>query len=133
MFKDFTNWMHNTATVLFDDTKNDLRALPKTVRLQILIVLSALWSTAFSVWVFTVPMFVYGWLGMFLGHLLVIFVAYYTLKQFQDIRDLEQILTITHKLVQDKICGLMVNKRNYQKMILVENTNKLDFFNSYFF
>ena len=78
--------MHNTATVLFDDTKNDLRALPKTVRLQILIVLSALWSTAFSVWVFTVPMFVYGWLGMFLGHLLVIFVAYYTLKQFQDIR-----------------------------------------------
>ena len=86
MFKDFTNWMHNTATVLFDDTKNDLRALPKTVRLQIFIVLSALWSTAFSVWVFTVPMFVYGWLGMFLGHLLIIFVAYYTFKQFQDIR-----------------------------------------------
>ena len=49
MFKDFSNWLHNTATVLFDDTKNDLRALPKTVRLQILIVLSALWSTAFSV------------------------------------------------------------------------------------
>jgi hypothetical protein len=86
MFKDFSNWMHNTATVLFDDTKNDLRALPKTVRLQILIVLSALWSTSFSIWVFTVPMFVYGWLGMFLGHLAVIFVAYYTLKQFQDIR-----------------------------------------------
>ena len=86
MFKDLTNWLHNTATVLFDDTKNDLRALPKTVRLQILIVLSALWSTAFSVWVFTVPMFVYGWLGMFLGHLLIIFVAYYTFKQFQDIR-----------------------------------------------
>ncbi|CAO6123569.1 hypothetical protein MCEMAEM19_00076 [Candidatus Pelagibacterales bacterium] len=78
--------MHETATVLFDDTKNDLRALPKTVRLQILIVLSALWSTAFSVWVFTVPMFVYGWLGMFLGHLLVIFVAYYTFQQFKDIR-----------------------------------------------
>ena len=86
MFKDLTNWFHNTATVLFDDTKNDLRALPKTVRLQILIVLSALWSTAFSVWVFTVPMFIYGWLGMFLGHLLIIFVAYYTFKQFQDIR-----------------------------------------------
>jgi len=64
MFKVFTKWMHETATVLFDDTKNDLRALPKTVRLQILIVLSALWSTAFSVWVFTVPMFVYGWLGI---------------------------------------------------------------------
>ena len=86
MFKDLTNWFHNTATVLFDDTKNDLRALPKTVRLQILIVLSALWSTTFSIWVFTVPMFIYGWLGMFLGHLLIIFVAYYTFKQFQDIR-----------------------------------------------
>ena len=86
MFKDFTNWMHNTATVLFDDTKNDLRSLPKTVRLQILIVLSTLWSTAFSIWVFTVPMFIYGWLGVILGHLLIIFVAYYTFKQFQDIR-----------------------------------------------
>jgi hypothetical protein len=86
MFKDLPKWMHETATVLFDDTKNDLRALPKTVRLQILIVLSALWSIAFSVWVFTVPMFVYGWLGMFLGHLLVIFVAYYTFQQFKDIR-----------------------------------------------
>ena len=69
MFKDFTKWMHETATVLFDDTKNDLRALPKTVRLQILIVLSALWSTAFSLWVFTVPMFVYGWLGDVFGSL----------------------------------------------------------------
>ena len=86
MFKVFTKWMHETATVLFDDTKNDLRALPKTVRLQILIILSALWSTAFSIWVFTVPMFVYGWLGMFLGHLVVIFVAYYTFQQFKDIR-----------------------------------------------
>ena len=50
MFKDLPKWMHDTATVLFDDTKNDLRALPKTVRLQILIVLSALWSTAFSMY-----------------------------------------------------------------------------------
>ena len=37
MFKNFSDWMQNTANVLFDDTKNDLRALPKTVRLQILI------------------------------------------------------------------------------------------------
>ena len=34
------NWMIDTATVLFDDNNNDLRALPKTVRLQILVVLS---------------------------------------------------------------------------------------------
>ena len=86
MKKDFRDWMHSAALVLFDDTKNDLRALPKTVRLQILIVLSGLWSTAFSIWVFTVPIFVYGWLGVLLGHFLIIFVAYYTFRQFKDIR-----------------------------------------------
>ena len=36
-------WLTDTANVLFDDTKNDLRALPKTVRLQLLIVLSGVW------------------------------------------------------------------------------------------
>jgi 4-hydroxybenzoate polyprenyltransferase len=77
--------MYRTAVVLFDDTKNDLRALPKTVRLQILIVLSFLWSTAFSLYIFTVPLFIYGWLGAFFGHVAIIFVAYYTFKQFQDI------------------------------------------------
>ena len=34
------NWMKESANILFDDSKNDLRALPKTVRLQILLVLS---------------------------------------------------------------------------------------------
>ena len=34
------NWMVETANIMFDDSKNDLRSLPKTVRLQILIVLS---------------------------------------------------------------------------------------------
>ena len=38
--KCFRNWMIDTATVLFDDNHNDLRALPKTVRLQLLVVLS---------------------------------------------------------------------------------------------
>jgi 4-hydroxybenzoate polyprenyltransferase len=85
MFTKFRNWMYRTAVVLFDDTKNDLRALPKTVRLQILVVLSFLWSTAFSLYIFTVPLFIYGWLGVFFGHLAIIFVAYYTFKQFQDI------------------------------------------------
>ena len=33
--KNLRNWMIDTATVLFDDSKNDLRALPKTVRLQL--------------------------------------------------------------------------------------------------
>jgi len=30
--------MRDAANILFDDSKNDLRALPKTVRLQILLV-----------------------------------------------------------------------------------------------
>ena len=29
------NWMMDAANILFDDSKNDLRSLPKTVRLQI--------------------------------------------------------------------------------------------------
>ena len=31
----FKAWATNTAYILFDDSKNDLRALPKTVRLQL--------------------------------------------------------------------------------------------------
>ena len=38
--KCFKNWMIDAASVLFDDNNNDLRALPKTVRLQLLVVLS---------------------------------------------------------------------------------------------
>ena len=34
------NWMTEAANIMFDDSKNDLRSLPKSVRLQILIVLS---------------------------------------------------------------------------------------------
>jgi len=46
------NWMRDAANILFDDSKNDLRALPKTVRLQILLVLSFIWTTVFSLYVF---------------------------------------------------------------------------------
>ena len=42
------NWMKDAANILFDDSKNDLRSLPKTVRLQILLVLSFIWTTVFS-------------------------------------------------------------------------------------
>ena len=48
--KNLRNWMIDTATVLFDDDHNDLRSLPKTVRLQILVVLSFVWSTVFTVY-----------------------------------------------------------------------------------
>ena len=79
-------WLTETANVLFDDTKNDLRALPKTVRLQLLIVLSGVWSTVFSIWIYTNVFFVTGWVVTFLSHLLVIFAAYYTFKQFHNIK-----------------------------------------------
>ena len=58
----FKNWMRESANILFDDSKNDLRALPKSVRLQILLVLSFIWTTVFSLICF----FVYNicfWLG----------------------------------------------------------------------
>jgi hypothetical protein len=74
------NWMIDTATILFDDSKNDLRALPKTVRLQILLTLSFLWSTAFTIYIWGMRTDI--WLSWFFGHLAVIFVAYYTFKQF---------------------------------------------------
>ena len=40
MFEKLKNWMIESANIMFDDSKSDLRSLPKTVRLQILIVLS---------------------------------------------------------------------------------------------
>jgi hypothetical protein len=43
--KDF---LYEAGLLLFDDKKNDLRALPKTVRLQILVVLSLMWSVIFT-------------------------------------------------------------------------------------
>ena len=42
------NWMIDSANILFDDSKNDLRSLPRSVRLQILLVLSFIWTTVFS-------------------------------------------------------------------------------------
>ena len=77
------NWMIQTATILFDDSKNDLRALPKTVRLQLLTTLSFVWSTAFT-------LYFYGiiradiWASLVIGHIAVIFAMYYTFKQFHN-------------------------------------------------
>ena len=77
--KDF---MIESANILFDDSKNDLRALPKTVRLQILLVLSFIWSVVFSLYIFTYTTFIFGWAGVFLAHLGLIFAVYHTFKQF---------------------------------------------------
>ena len=63
------NWMISCANIMFDDSKNDLRSLPKTVRLQILIVLSFVWSTVFSLYVFSLTSFIWGWAGVVLAHI----------------------------------------------------------------
>ena len=78
----FKSWMIECANILFDDTKNDLRALPKTVRLQILLVLSFIWSVVFSLYVFSYSTFALGWAGIYLAHVGLIFAVYYTFKQF---------------------------------------------------
>ena len=85
------DWMIDTATVLFDDSRNDLRALPKTVRLQILVVLSFVWSTVFSIYIFTsMNTMIYGWTGLVIGHLGIIFAVYYTFKQFHNVSKKQQ-------------------------------------------
>ena len=76
------NFMIESANILFDDSKNDLRALPKTVRLQILLILSFIWSVVFSLYIFTYTTFIFGWAGVFLAHLGLIFEVYHTFKQF---------------------------------------------------
>ncbi len=80
------DWMIRTATILFDDSKNDLRALPKTVRLQILTVLSFVWSTAFTLYIWGIlrPDI---WTGLVVGHIAIIFAMYYTFKQFHNIKE----------------------------------------------
>ena len=60
MIDKLKNWMIESANIMFDDSKSDLRSLPKTVRLQILIVLSFIWSTVFSLYVFSLTTFIFA-------------------------------------------------------------------------
>tara|TARA_X000000368_G_C22648144_1_gene543991 strand:- start:62 stop:535 length:474 start_codon:yes stop_codon:yes gene_type:complete len=78
----FKNWMTESANILFDDSKNDLRALPKSVRLQILLVLSFIWTTVFSLYIFSYTTFAFGWAGLYVAHIGLIFAVYTTFKQF---------------------------------------------------
>ena len=86
MLQKLRNWMIDTANIMFDDSKNDLRALPKTVRLQILITLSFVWSCVFSLYVFSINSFAYGFASMFLAHIGLIFATYITFKFFHKAR-----------------------------------------------
>ena len=75
--------MVEAANIMFDDSKNDLRSLPKSVRLQILIVLSFVWSTVFSLYVFSVSSFIFGWAGVVMAHIGLILAVYLTFKFFR--------------------------------------------------
>ncbi len=76
------NWMMDAANILFDDSKNDLRALPRSVRLQILLVLSFVWTTVFSLYIFSYTTFAFGWAGLYIAHIGLIFAVYMTFKHF---------------------------------------------------
>ena len=82
MIEKLRNWMIDSANIMFDDSKNDLRSLPKSVRLQILIVLSFIWTTVFSLYVFSITTFVFGWAGLVLAHVGLIIATYTTFKFF---------------------------------------------------
>jgi len=74
------NWMKDAANILFDDSKNDLRSLPRSVRLQILLVLSFVWTTVFSLYIFSYTTFAFGWAGLYVAHIGLIFAVYMTFK-----------------------------------------------------
>ena len=78
MIEKLKAFMIESANMMFDDSKNDLRSLPKAVRLQILIVLSFVWSTVFSLYVFSITSFVFGWAGVVMVHIGLIIAVYLT-------------------------------------------------------
>ena len=84
MFGKLRNWMIESANIMFDDSKSDIRSLPKSVRLQILIVLSFVWSTVFSLYVFSLTTFIWGWAGVVMGHIGLIIAIYITFKFFHN-------------------------------------------------
>ncbi len=82
MINKIRNFLIESANIMFDDSKSDIRSLPKTVRLQILIVLSFVWSTVFSLYVFSLTSFIWGWAGVVMAHVGLIFAIYITFKFF---------------------------------------------------
>ena len=80
--KALKGWMIDAANILFDDSKNDLRSLPRSVRLQILLVLSFIWTTVFSLYIFSYTSFALGWTGLYVAHVGLIFAVYMTFKHF---------------------------------------------------
>ena len=82
MIRKLRDWMIDCANIMFDDSKSDIRSLPKAVRLQILIVLSFVWTTVFSLYVFSITTFIWGWAGLVMAHIGLIIAVYITFKFF---------------------------------------------------
>ena len=95
MINKFRNFLIDSANIMFDDSKNDIRSLPKTVRLQILIVLSFVWSTVFSLYVFSLTSFIWGWAGVVMAHVGLIFAIYITFKFFHRAKKESQSVFVT--------------------------------------
>ncbi len=95
MFTKLNKWMIESANIMFDDSKSDLRSLPKTVRLQILIVLSFIWSTVFSLYVFSLTTFIWGWAGVVMAHIGLIIAVYITFKFFHKAKKEQKSVFVT--------------------------------------
>ena len=118
------NWMKESANILFDDSKNDLRSLPKAVRLQILLVLSFIWTTVFSLYVFSYTTFAFGWAGTYIAHVGLIFAVYMTFKQFHKAEEKSSSVFETrnfdpvsythlraHETGRNLVCRLLLEKK----------------------
>ena len=103
MLNKLRNFAIESANIMFDDSKNDIRSLPKTVRLQILIVLSFVWSTVFSLYVFSLTSFIWGWAGVVMAHVGLIFAIYITFKFFHKAKKDNQSVFKTGDYIPAKI------------------------------
>jgi 4-hydroxybenzoate polyprenyltransferase len=107
MLEKFRNWMIDSANIMFDDSKNDLRSLPKSVRLQILIVLSFIWTTVFSLYVFSLTTFIWGWAGLVLAHVGLIIATYTTFKFFHKADKEQKSVFVTGNYNPAKIFSIL--------------------------
>lgn len=120
-------FLYQAGLLLFDDKKNDLRALPKTVRLQILVVLSLMWSVIFTLMFWSYKVWGLVLSTSVIGHVLVIIGVYFTMKSFQNARQFNLRNDGYHSTTRSRQnFGLMEKKLNLIKKIQVVNTNEIN-------
>jgi 1,4-dihydroxy-2-naphthoate octaprenyltransferase len=56
----------------------------KVKNLRNWMILSFVWSTVFTIYFFSIATMLWGWVGLVIGHLGIIFAMYYTFKQFHN-------------------------------------------------